>query len=201
VLQGPGCLNYSVVLKIEGNEKLQSISAANQFIMERNRAAIQSVLAREPSSSLMNQPPAARPPTLPSTPPGERVAGGRVRRIPGKLELNVRGHTDLTLDGLKFSGNSQRRRRHFLLFHGTFLLNFDIALVEDLLALPSKQPDYRRHRSHRDFLVNLGVPAASVKAALANTWDATNPTADVPRDQIGILAREKYLSRDWTMKF
>jgi lipoate-protein ligase A len=162
VLQGPGCLNYSVILNIEGNEKLQSISAANQFIMERNRAALEWLLERQ---------------------------------------VKIEGHTDLTLGDLKFSGNSQRRRRHFLLFHGTFLLNLDIGLVEALLASPSKQPDYRGNRCHRDFLVNLGVPSASVIAPLANTWDATNKTADVPRAQIEILAREKYSSRDWTMKF
>jgi lipoate-protein ligase A len=196
VLQGPGCLNYALVLKLEGGNPLNSISEANRFIMERNRSTIQSLLASEE-----NTPPAGHPLTLPSPPAGERVAEGRVRGLSQKSEVRIEGHTDLTLNGLKFSGNSQRRRRHFLLFHGTFLLNLDIGLVEALLALPSKQPDYRGTRCHRDFLVNLGVPSVSVKAALANTWEATNKTADVPRGQIEILAREKYSSRDWTMKF
>ena len=36
VLQGPGCLNYSLVLRINRSPPLHSISKANRFIMERN---------------------------------------------------------------------------------------------------------------------------------------------------------------------
>ena len=41
VLQGPGCLNYSLVLKMDEGGPLHSITAANKFIMERNRAVIE----------------------------------------------------------------------------------------------------------------------------------------------------------------
>jgi len=117
------------------------------------------------------------------------------------IEVEVQGHTDLTLGGLKFSGNSQRRRRHFLLFHGTFLLGFDIALVEALLPPPSKQPGYRQHRSHTNFLSNLHQPAATIKAALAQTWDANMPGTDIPRPQIETLVRNKYATLEWSFKF
>ena len=43
VLQGPGCLNYALVLRITDDGPLRNISSANQFIMERNRAAIESL--------------------------------------------------------------------------------------------------------------------------------------------------------------
>jgi lipoate---protein ligase len=152
VLQGPGCLNYALVLKIAADGPLKNISSANQFIMERNRAALQAALNRP---------------------------------------VAVQGHTDLTLAGLKFSGNSQRRRRHFLLFHGTFLLNFDLALLEAVLRLPTQQPEYRRQRPHTEFVTNLSVPAAAVKAALANVWEANEPGADFPRERMAALAREK----------
>jgi len=42
VLQGPGCLNYSLVLKIEEDGPLRSITSANRFVMETNRAALES---------------------------------------------------------------------------------------------------------------------------------------------------------------
>ena len=74
-----------------------------------------------------------------------------------------RGQTDLAIGGLKFSGNAQRRRRRFLLFHGSFLLHLDLGLVEQALPLPSRQPDYRVNRSHADFLINLNVPAPTIK--------------------------------------
>ena len=73
--------------------------------------------------------------------------------------IAIRGHTDLAIGGRKFSGNSQRRRKHFLLFHGTFLLNFDLALIGELLRMPSKEPDYRESRKHADFLTNINVSA------------------------------------------
>src|SRR5580698_1898211 len=40
VLQGPGCLNYSLVLKLAGNDALQNITAANRHIMGRHRNAL-----------------------------------------------------------------------------------------------------------------------------------------------------------------
>jgi len=87
-----------------------------------------------------------------------------------KSKIEIEGCTDLTLNGLKFSGNAQRRRKHWLLFHGTFLLNFDLALIGELLPMPSRQPDYRQSRSHKKFLTNLDLPADTVKAALKTMW-------------------------------
>lgn len=165
VLQVPGCLNYALVLQIEPDGPLQNISAANQFIMERNRTAIETAIAKPQSA------------------------------------IRVQGHTDLTFNGRKFSGNSQRRRRHFLLFHGVLLLHADLALIGELLPMPSAQPDYRAHRPHAEFLTNLKVSAASVKIALAKVWNATAPLAGIPRERITGLACEKYATREWSFKF
>jgi lipoate-protein ligase A len=162
VLQGPGCLNYALVLEITADGPLRNISSANQFIMERNRAALQAALNRP---------------------------------------VAVQGHTDLTHDGLKFSGNSQRRRRHYLMFHGTFLLNFELALLEAVLRPPTQQPEYRRQRSHTEFVTNLNVPAATVKAALANAWEAKEPGVDFPRERMTALVHEKYATPAWSFKF
>jgi lipoate-protein ligase A len=138
VVQGQGCLSYTLILKIAANVGLRGVTATNRFIMERNRAAI----------------------------------AGEFRSKEQGARIEVQGHTDMTLDGLKFSGNAQRRRRDFILFHGTFLLNFDLALVGELLRMPSRQPDYRANRLHEKFLTNLHLPAAGVKAALRREWGA-----------------------------
>jgi lipoate---protein ligase len=45
VVQGPGCLNYSLIASIEENSPLQGITAANRSIMERNRQAIEKLLS------------------------------------------------------------------------------------------------------------------------------------------------------------
>src|ERR1041385_9053841 len=37
VVQGPGCLNYSAILKIETDGPLKTATSTNRFVMERNR--------------------------------------------------------------------------------------------------------------------------------------------------------------------
>jgi lipoate---protein ligase len=118
-----------------------------------------------------------------------------------KFKISVRGHTDLCLGNLKFAGNSQRRRKKFLLFHGTLLLDCNLALVGELLSMPSLQPDYRASRSHEEFLTNLNLPAEKVKAALAKEWKATEKLKNPPLEEIYKLAREKYATREWNFKF
>jgi lipoate---protein ligase len=161
VLQGPGCLNYSLFLKIPETGPLHTITGTNTYIMEQNRAAIATLL---------------------------------------QTSANVRGHSDLTVDDLKFSGNAQRRRRKFLIFHGTFLLKFDIAAVERFLRPPSKQPEYRRERTHADFLTNLPLQADEVKSALRKIWHADEPAVDLPLVNLPELV-VKYSSDSWNLKF
>jgi len=165
VVQGPGCLNYTLVLRITETGPLHSISTANQFIMRRNRTAIESAFP-----------------------------------IPHSA-IAIRGHTDLAVGDRKFSGNAQRRRKQFLLFHGTFLLNLDLSLISELLPLPSKQPDYRENRPHARFLTNLQLPPEQVKAALRQAWQAEEPLKDFPNETISALVREKYATREWNFKF
>jgi lipoate---protein ligase len=175
VLQGPGCLNYSLILKIAEDGPLKSITAANRFIMERNRAAIE--------TEVRGQRPDAR--------------------------IDIRGCTDLALVPrpstvdlfLKFSGNAQRRKKHFLLFHGTFLLQFDLPLIDKFLRMPTKEPDYREGRAHKSFVTNLDLPADAVKRALRAAWGAMKPAELVPQDAIALLARDKYVTTEWNFKF
>jgi lipoate-protein ligase A len=162
VLQGPGCLNYSLILQIADSGPLQSVTGTNRFVMQRNQEVLAKLLGRP---------------------------------------VQVQGFTDLTLGNLKFSGNAQRRRRHRLIFHGTFLLEFDLALVGRYLNLPSRQPDYRQSRSHQDFLTNLKLSADAIKQAMREAWGAMAPLKEVPSAAIAQLARERYSQPDWNAKF
>jgi lipoate-protein ligase A len=113
-------------------------------------------------------------------------------------EVEIKGHTDLAICNLKFSGNAQRRKSRALVFHGCFLLNFDLAVIDAVLAPPSKEPDYRAGRKHAAFVTNIGVPAADVKAILRDAWSARdNRTAP----KIETLVRERYGQREWNEKF
>jgi lipoate-protein ligase A len=120
---------------------------------------------------------------------------------PSTINLSVRGHTDLCLGNLKFAGNSQRRRKNFLLFHGTLLLNCDLNLIGELLKMPSLEPDYRANRAHSEFVTNLDLPAGKMKAALAKEWNATEELKTPPLAEIKKLAREKYSTDEWNFKF
>ena len=160
VVQGPGCLNYSLVLNFAENASLQTITQANRFIMERHRELFQSLL-------------------------GNTVC--------------IEGHTDLALGGLKFSGNAQRRKKNFLLFHGTFLLDFDLSMIEQLLRMPSKQPSYRENRSHEEFLINLHRTAALLKTLLRQAWKASEKLEMIPEVSRSFV--EKYQSNEWNLKF
>ena len=162
VLQGPGVLNYSLVLRIDESGPCHSIPATNQFILERHRDALAGLV---------------------------------------QASIEWRGQTDLALGGLKFAGNAQRRRRRFLLFHGSFLLHLDLGLLAKVLPQPSRQPTYRGNRSHAEFLINLNLPAQEIKATLSQTWDASAPLDTVPSDQIALLAREKYAQDEWNLRF
>ncbi len=113
----------------------------------------------------------------------------------------IKGFTDLAMGHLKFSGNAQRRLRKRLIFHGTFLLNSDLDLIEQVLRLPSKQPDYRNNRAHRDFLMNLEVSPAQVKGALKKIWNAGDALDSFSMDAVRQLVETKYTTAAWNQKY
>jgi lipoate-protein ligase A len=110
------------------------------------------------------------------------------------------GLTDLTLNGLKVSGNSQRRRLRYLMFHGTFLNSFEIPMIGRYLRAPSKQPDYRRNRTHEDFLTNIRVPSEKLKDALRSVWMAQAPALSIPDKRIQDLVQRRYSLEEWNLK-
>jgi lipoate-protein ligase A len=160
VVQGSGCLNYSLVLNFSENESLQTITQANRFIMERQRQILQ-------------------------TRPG--------------ITIDIEGHTDLAVAGLKFSGNAQRRKKKFLLFHGAFLLRFDLPLIANLLKMPSRQPTYRANRPHEKFVTNLDWPTDELKQLLRRGWNASAQLKSIP--DLSNLLRERYGRDEWNFKF
>jgi lipoate-protein ligase A len=162
VLQGPGCLNYSLFLPMAGSPALTAISGTNDHVLERHQRALQTLL---------------------------------------RAPVEKSGFTDLTIGGLKFCGNAQRRKKTFLLFHGSFLLNADMDLIEKALPMPSHQPDYRASRSHADFLMNLKIPVQMLKGSLVKAWEAAEPLPTPPLEQITKLANAKYRHDSWNYKF
>ena len=162
VLQGPGCLNYTLILRCNGHHALQSITGTNEHVLRCHLETL---------SALLGAP------------------------------VEKKGHTDLTIGGLKFSGNAQRRRQKCLLFHGSFLLDLDIELLEKTLPFPSRQPEYRSGTSHADFLMNLKVPAHLLKSALVKAWRASETLPALPFEPIGRLVEQRYGRDEWNLRF
>jgi lipoate-protein ligase A len=162
VLQGPGCLNYTLVLEIGSRPELENVTTTNCFIMKQNSDALQPLVAEK---------------------------------------IEIEGFTDLAIAGRKFSGNAQRRGRKFTIFHGSFLLGFELARIERYLAMPTKQPEYRQRRSHAEFVRNLQLQTNQVKAALTLHWCADSAIASTSLDRIGHLVRQRYSTDEWNSKF
>jgi len=166
VLQGPGCLNYALILPVHLNSALETITGTNHFIMDRQLQAIK-------------------------------------RIVPDSMTIAVQGHTDLTCHGLKFSGNAQRRKRTHLLFHGSFLIDYDLGLIEQVLKMPAQQPEYRQQRSHQEFIQNLPVTRQALKESLSHIWGAQEgsiPFQDIETAAAKLCA-EKYDRPEWNLKF
>jgi lipoate-protein ligase A len=159
VVQGPGCLNYSLILE---NGERRNIADTFRHVLERHcRVA-------------------------------EKLFGKAAR---------FEGISDLTIDGRKFSGNAQYRKARFVLVHGTFLLNFDLQVIERLLPVPAEQPAYRANRSHGMFVVNLHLDSTELVNALKRAWSANEILTGVPEARIEELARARYLKSEWSEKF
>jgi lipoate-protein ligase A len=107
------------------------------------------------------------------------------------------GISDLAIAGKKCSGNSQQRKRTHLLHHGTILCSFDLANISRYLAHPPREPEYRRRRSHGEFVANLGASMSDVKQRLAAAWQADQPMASWPENIVRKLVADKYGCSEW----
>ncbi len=128
---------------------------------------------------------------------------GRIRDALDPLaegDIEIRGQTDLAIRDRKFSGNAQKRKRRALLFHGTLLLDFDLAQIERFLRMPPRQPDYRAGRSHADFVRNLELSTDGVIEALQEAWESRESLSPPPSSDIDHLVREKYASDEWNLR-
>jgi lipoate-protein ligase A len=151
VVQGPGCLNYALILNIKKRPELKDITSTTCYILNQ-------------------------------------IKGGLSTELP---DITIKGQSDLTWHNKKFSGNAQRRKRNFLLFHGTLLYNFDLTKIPTYLNTPPKEPDYRQKRAHLDFVTNIPIPSKKLKSSLANHWQAIpNMSPNIP--SLNSLIQKKY---------
>lgn len=160
VLQGPGCINFTLILSHKNFSDIATIRGSYCFILKRLAAAL-------------------------------REAG---------VHATHKGTSDLAVGGRKVSGNAQRRRRNYILHHGTLLYGMDPELMERYLLEPADRPQYRGNRTHRGFVRSLPLDADHARAVFRRAFGA-EPPADAPRkdelEGVKTLVKEKYLSNAW----
>ncbi|MFH0753585.1 MAG: lipoate--protein ligase family protein [Candidatus Omnitrophota bacterium] len=132
VLQGPGCLNFSLVLSRSRGPDIFSITRSYAYILSK----VVHILK------------------------------------PMGIDAEFRPICDLVMavNERKFSGNAQRRGREYILHHGTLLYDFDLSCISRYLKMPPKMPDYRRTRTHADFITNVTLDVPLFKDRFAQVW-------------------------------
>jgi lipoate-protein ligase A len=162
VVQGPGCLNYSLILRNARRGFSGDVATSFRKVLEPHQRLLSRLLVRS---------------------------------------VAIEGISDLTVSGKKFSGNSQHRKPGYTLFHGTFLLHFDLPLIEESLPMPSRKPAYRGLRSHQDFLTNIPIEPAQLTVALRQEWEAEEELECLWGDRLEELVRQRYARQEWNRKF
>ncbi len=112
------------------------------------------------------------------------------------------GISDLALGANKVSGNAQKRKRRFLLHHGTLLYAFDASLCAKYLKLPPDQPEYRAQRAHEAFMQNLSASRSKLIEAVSRMFQGATGAhvTAAETDQARSLATEKYCQDDWVRR-
>ena len=73
----------------------------------------------------------------------------------GIRNLSAMGISDIAIGGKKILGSAIYRNKRALLYHAVLNLGEPASTFERYLKYPSKEPDYRKGRSHSDFVTSL----------------------------------------------
>jgi len=171
IVTGPGCLMYAVVLSHAVQSELKDITRAHSFVLKQLTKAI-----------------------------GPLVAHAGTVACAGTSDLVLDAGADVA-SARKFSGNSLRMKRTHLLYHGTLLYNFDLPLIEKCLRTPPRQPEYRLHRVHSDFVINLPLSRERLVDAVVAAFPAASAPGQVPISRVEELVTERFGKAEWNYEF
>jgi len=65
------------------------------------------------------------------------------------------GYSDLVIANRKIAGACMQRKRDFVYYSTSILVDPDVSLMERYIAHPPREPEYRKHRVHNDFVGSL----------------------------------------------
>ncbi len=184
IVTGPGCLMYALVLSLELRPKLRSLDETHRFVLETMAASLNQLtpgIHRQGTSDLAFSTNNLPPPLMGE---GPGVRDWPLAHAPPK----------------KFSGNSLRVRRRYILYHGTLLYDFSLDLAGHCLAIAPRQPAYRAGRDHNDFIANLPIPVQALRKVLIAAWQASALRTDWPQSRVQQLLTDKYQTSEWSIE-
>lgn len=73
----------------------------------------------------------------------------------GIENLSSKGISDLSIGGKKIMGSSMYLKGDLLFYHAVINVSEDVSKISKYLKHPSKEPDYRKGRSHDEFVTSL----------------------------------------------
>jgi lipoate---protein ligase len=94
----------------------------------------------------------------------------------GLDDVEIKGISDLVVNGKKISGSSIYRNKNLVLFHIVINLSEKAELIGRYLKHPPKEPDYRKGRSHQDFVASiqslgLDLSKEDLEGEISLEWD------------------------------
>jgi lipoate-protein ligase A len=143
--------------------------------------------------------------------PGLSAVDAAQRHVLDRLAESIRrlgppvavlAHGDLVLGDRKCAGSAQRRLKRCFMVHCSILYQFELDRIGRYLTIPGRQPDYRRGRSHHEFLCNLDLPRRALVDAL-RPGPSPCPGLDAPLALHGPMAllpsllAERFANSGW----
>ena len=124
------------------------------------------------------------------------------------VHAEVNGRNDITIDGKKFSGNSQYLRQGRVMHHGTIMFNSDLSVVSEALRVDPTKFQTKGVRSVRSRVTNVSeyldgsVTLPQFRQLLLDNILRENPGQPYPLSPEDLAAVEKlrterYATWDW----
>lgn len=106
----------------------------------------------------------------------QAIIDSLVSLSPNFLGITQDGISDITWEGEKIGGTSMFRRRNYLLYQASLLVDVNDDLISRYLKHPSSEPAYRNSRKHEDFLIGLneiekGLTVKKVKDSIIRSFE------------------------------
>lgn len=89
------------------------------------------------------------------------------------------GYSDLVLKGRKVAGSCIYRTKDVLYYSVSILSDPDISLIHRYLKHPPREPEYRKGRQHRDFVLSMAIDAEQMIEELKNILDIKDLYANI----------------------